>query len=175
MTTARRRTSGRGSRSFRARGSRRTNFWVDELINFTNPGALNQDAFSIITQLTDEHRKGATLQRLIISLTLFAVQVGVGQVLTMGIGQVTDDALAAGSVPDPAQQADDAAWSWKGVFPVSTDSVNDFSQARKIDVDLHGRARLRARDNDFILVTDSGASTIDTNVDGIIRSLWLIN
>ena len=167
MTTRRRRTSARASR-----GPRRAVRWIDTIVNLTNAGVGAQNVTSLLTNLRDQERKGATLLRMIIDLWLVAQTVGTGSLISLGTIQVTDDAVAAGSVPDPADTADEAAWRWRTHMPTFTAVLNEQQSTARVQVDLRGKMTLRAVDNDFILVTDSGASATDVNIDGIIRCLF---
>jgi len=86
---------------------------------------------------------------------------------------VGSDALAAGALPDPADDADRAAWAWRWNRPVFTSTVNDQSQAVRIVEDLRSKRRFVSEENDLVLLLETGGGASVLNVDGIIRSLFL--
>ena len=93
--------------------ARRTT-WRDTLINnsITSSGATVVEYNAGATQ--DENR-GSTLTRTIVELALWSTSVAAAwgvQMVDIGLGLIEADALAAGAVPDPADDRDEPARGW---------------------------------------------------------------
>ena len=122
----------------------------------------------------DDEKKGMTLTRTIMNLTLSVQTAGAGSVFSYGLVMVEDDAAASLSFPDPDDLSQDPGWVWReGQMPVFSSTVNDFSQSRLIRVDTRAQRKYIGEDFAFMLimhVAAGGASTV--NIDGWVRTLF---
>ena len=167
--TTRRRQAGRTRFSGRPK---RGVFWNDTGINRTI-AASAQTIDILDADVIDDLRKGLTLVRLIVKLTLMAITAGTGTALSLGFYVAEDDAVSAAAVADPEDGGENPGWIHRAIqIPVFTSTVNDYSQARHIDIDTTAKRRYMDDTNLIMVITlNAGASSI--NVDGHVRQLLM--
>ena len=169
MTTSK----ARGGRRSGRRGARRAVEWFDFQINLTVAGSGGQNTVNLTANLQDDEKKGMTLVRTLIQLAAMPIATGAGSVLAMGIVMIEDDALAAGSVPEPGDNIQKPGWLWKTLFSSSTAVVNARADATLIKEDLRGMRKFAASGSDLVLVAENIQGTVTVNIDGLIRMLWM--
>ena len=170
MQQQRRGVRGRGS--VVSRLPKRGMFWHDTIVNLTL--ATNSAAQTDLDNLIPaDERKGVTLTRTLIDLTVVTVAAGTGGVMSMGIYLVEDDAAAAGAFAEPEVQTDEVSWLWRLMRrPLFTSDPNDYSQAARLVYDIRGQRKYPGIDYTLWLVITTGTSTTSHNVDGGIRCLY---
>jgi len=164
------RRSGAGRRTGR-RGARRKVEWFDFEINVTAV-ASQLVPVNLTANLQDDEKKGMTLLRTILHLELLTPTVGTGGKLAMGLLMVEDDALAAAALPEPEDNIQKPAWTWKAIRSFHTSVANDRAQITQIDADLRGRRRFPASGFDFVLLLKNFSGTVNCNIDGHVRLLF---
>ena len=155
----------------RSRQPRRAVEWFDRIIDETI-SSTGQQSNTLTADIASDEMTGMTLLRTIISIGANLSIAGTGGLLSMGIVQVTSDALAALALPDADIGTDKPGWLWRASRTVFTSLVNDRSQETRFDIDLRTGRRLRGSANDLILVFDLGVSSADVNIDGLVRMLF---
>ncbi len=100
------------------------------------------------------------------------------QLVSIGIGVTSQEAFAAGSLPDPEVDGDFPArgWVWRNryrIFGFAADQPAVFT--RRVDLDL--RAMRKLENGEAYLIAANGAvegATAVINIHGIVRQLWLV-
>ncbi len=149
--------------------------WVDTAVNLT-VAAAGQTVISLITGLSPADMRGTTLIRTLVRLFFSSTTVAGAwgfQVAHIGIGITSQEAFAAGVVPDPSVSGDRPARGWvyrsalgvsqNGVaHPITFDLAADIRGARKIE---NGEL--------FLAVDQIGlqGTSFATNVQGLVRVL----
>jgi len=149
--------------------------WIDTNVDFTI--ASGAQAFvSLITGAAPINMRGVTLTRLIISLGFTSTTVaglwGIQQV-DMGIGVTSQEAFAAGSLPDPSVPADKPqyGWVWKTSKAISQ---NGIGAVAVFDVMADARGQRRIQNGEVYFVADNTAllgTSFVVNCRGLIRML----
>ena len=166
---SRRRAYRGGSRS---RGPRRASEWEDTQINETVDA--DQQFSNLTTSMADDLKKGLTLVRTIIDLTVAQTVAGTGANMAMGIYLAGTDAISALVFADPASSGEQPGWVWRKNVSSVTSLANDASQFVHVFADLKAKRRFPGEDYDMVLVLDGlGSAGSPINIDGMIRQLWL--
>ena len=112
-------------RSQSRRGPRRKVEWVDTEIDFTTAsGGVETQALDV--GIPTDERKGMTLLRTLIDITMIAITAGTGSVVGAGIYMISREALTALALFEPDQADDDAGWVWRVIrASVFTSVQND--------------------------------------------------
>ena len=157
---------------------RRGTAWEDHFvtIEIANGGSINED---LLTNTTDSERRGYTLVRQILRLDLVAdVPGGVSgkQQVSLGIGLASDDAFAAGALPEPEAGVDFpvTGWLWRSQYIVIDELlINGLVAPIRIDEDLHA-ARKLDRSTLYIRAhsTVEQGTAFQVALTGLIRSLY---
>jgi len=157
--------------------------WVDTIMSVAVAGngqsiiALDETGFSI------QQRRAArwTLLRSIIRLDLAATVRDSGegdQVVTLGVGVVSEEAFAASTVPDPNVGLDFPikGWVWRSRYRIYAVSVDDQNvDIVRIDLDIRAR-RLMANGRLAIIVNNENNQGTSTSITytGIYRALFQV-
>ena len=151
--------------------------WVDTRLNLEVP-TDNQTIGSLVTGLAPLNLRGMTVIRTIIHIGMFSNSVagawGV-QIVDLAIGIASQDAFAAGVVPDPKAAADKPprGWMWRTEAVVSQNGTGT-PVVTYIDADIRG-ARKVENGEVYLVVDNTGSgqgTTFQVNVRGIIRQLY---
>ncbi len=154
--------------------------WVDTEMN-DDVAVAAQLLVSLLTGVTQSRFDQMTLLRTIIGMDLGRTVHDSGEgseALACGIGIVSQEAFAAGQVPDPTNALDfpPRGWIWRAkfrTFGFAADQPAVFS--RRVDVDLRAMRKLEnghlfiAVDNDAIEGTSGTCRLV-----GYIRTLWQV-
>jgi len=162
MTSRRRR-----SRPGRA-GPRRQFQWYTSHINEgVLDGAQANEVLS--SGIVDNLKKGGTIVRILIDLTVAATAIGTGGTLGLGIYMVSDDALAATAFADVDAESEQAGWMWRTFTQYYTAVLNDRASSTRLVYDIKSGRKFPGEDWECVLVLDNNVSGQVANVDGIIR------
>ena len=149
--------------------------WVDTTIARSVASGA-QDFFSLATGMAPINLRGATLIRTIIRLDLHSATVagawGV-QRLQMGIGITSQEAFAAGVLPDPVTAGDKPSrgWIWRGSIAVAQ---NGIGSPVMFDLSADIRASRKIENGELFIVFDSapgGGTAFTVGLNGLIRTL----
>jgi len=157
---------------------RRSFRWVDELLDIqVAPGA--QANRTLLSNTTVEERVGWTLTRMVFCYSLKAINSGIvdgHQKVDMGIGITSQEAFAAGALPDPEVPSDYpfGGWLYRCRHMVD-DNVANGVPAQVFERDLRAQRKLGRGEAYIILVnqTDIGAG-FSIVLLGSIRSLYRV-
>ena len=162
-----------------ARGQRRRTAWDDQIVTLpVTTGAAT--SVLLVEDAADPELRGCTMIRTIIGVDLFPdVQGAVTGVqrLTMGIGVASDDAFAAGSLPEPDDQTDypQGGWVYRASFNVA-DRVGESLPLVRVDQDLRA-ARKIDRSSVYLRIQNTAVqgSTFTIQLSGLIRVLYKLS
>ena len=158
--------------------TRRLTAWDDEVIATDTP-AGSSDTQLLCQNVADPEKRGCTLIRIIIRLSVFATVPGVvsGNVrMNYGIGLSSDDAFAANALPE-AGVADDfpvAGWLWRDAFVVRDETLaSGIVDHQRIALDLRAMRKLD-RSSIWLRVEAAALEGTSFNVftSGLIRCLY---
>ena len=150
--------------------------WVDTTVNL-EISTGNQSVTSLITGLSPSDMWGVTVIRTIIMLSAFSNTVAGAfgcQQLDLGIGIASQEAFAAGVLPDPNISTDKPprGWMWRvekvvsqngAGAPIVTELEADIRGARKVE---NGEVYLIGFNTALL------GTTFQVNVRGLIRQLY---
>ena len=157
--------------------------WIDTPMN--NDVAIGGAQFlsSLMSNVTFAETRLAqmTLIRTIIGLDVARTVHDSGEgseLIGLGIGVVSQEAFAAGTVPDPLTGLDypTRGWVWRShyrVFGFAADQPTIFT--RRIDLDLRSQRKLENGEAFFVAdaISLEGVSS-SIRLVGLIRQLWLV-
>ncbi len=166
--------SRRGRRGSRGRAPRRVARWIDQFINL-NVSTGGQITENLTVNLADAEKKGATLVRTIIDLEMNLSAPGSGGFVTLGATLVELDAIAAGAFPDVDISGEQPGWTFRMRKNVFTSSTNNHSESTQFIGDFKSKRTLRGLSFDYMLIIDAGVLTASVNIDGSVRTLWLMH
>ena len=157
-------------------GKRRGTDWIDQLVNFTLASGTGSP-ITLLPGRTPEEMQGYTLIRTIMCYQIMPEAAGavIGeQVVDIAIGTASQEAFAAGVVPDPSVEADEPqrGWVYRCRHHVR-DSTGFSIQYPTFERDL--RAMRKIDNGELYLVTDNFAlvgTAFSIRFLGIIRSLF---
>ena len=150
--------------------------WIDTLVQIeTSAGACAQD--SLMTGVAPVNMRGMTVIRTIVALSLFSNTVAGAwgcMRVNLGIGIASQEAFAAGVIPDPNVATDKPArgWLWRSQqmvsqngagSPVVFDVVADIRGARKVE---NGEVYLTVCNTAYV------GTQFQVNAVGLIRQLY---
>ncbi len=149
--------------------------WVDTLISFSvaNAGQTNT---SLITGLSPADMRGATLIRTLVKFG-FASQTVAGawgvQEINLAIGVASQEAFAAGVLPDPNVPTDKPprGWVYRSAQMVSQNGVGTQID-RSMQADIRGARKIENGEL-FLIATSTAISgtTFTTDIIGLVRTL----
>jgi len=157
--------------------------WIDQILNadIASGGTLNLD---VLVDFTNEATRlqQMTLMRTIIRIDLAHTVHDSGegsQQFSVGLGVMSQEGFAAGSVPDAEIRGDfpTRGWIYRGLWRVFGFAADQPAvSVRPVDVDLRLRRKL---ENGLCFSTFHNAPLEGTaatvKVNGIIRTLWLVS
>jgi len=155
--------------------ARRATDWVDTRLGLTIP-VSGQFLSSLLSGLTQEELRGATIVRTILTLGVCSETVAGAwgnMVIDLAIGIVSREAFAAGVVPDPVVDRDTPArgWMWRTQRVISQNGVGG-QVVFDVTADIRG-ARKVENGNVFIVANSSvlDGTTFVMTVRGMVRLL----
>ena len=158
-------------------------FWSDTLMNLA-VGSGSQNSVSLVTDFSNEEMR---LAQLTLLRTIIGIDVGHSvhdsgegsQIIDLGIGVTSQEAFAAGSLPDPKVGSDHPTRGWifraRGrVFGFIANDPAVFTW--RLDRDIRSRRKLE--NGECYIVVDntlSEGSSGAVAVVGLIRQLWMVS
>jgi len=175
-------TRGQGSRRGQSRARtlpRRKTSWIDTLLTGTIANAA-QFRSSLLADVTPNDAIGYTLTRLLVHLWL-TTDVAAGAYIKagvdVGIGLVTQEAFAAGIVPDPAVESERPIMDWvyrDRFLLVANNDTTVLQPPIEVRLDLRSRRKI-GNGELFIIIQNSSVNTgFTVRHHGLIRSLFLL-
>jgi len=157
--------------------SRRQTRWVDRNLDMQVASGA-QTVLDLVSNIDEDERAGWTLTRLIFCYDLSPIIQGVAlgaQVVDIGIGIFSLEAVAAGALPDPATETDYPVtpWLYRCRHRVLDDTVEGHPP-QSFYRDLKAQRRVRRSQPSIIVdnTADSG-TPFSVVLIGICRSLYL--
>ena len=160
MTTRRRRGGGR----------RRGVEWFDRTVNSTLT-ASNQVGIDLSTDLSNVNRKGATVVRMLLDITLQPVTIDVNLRSYMGIYMAELDAFNASNFPEVAVDDEQPGWMYRMMRNVRTHDVDQLPANSHIEVDVRAKRRFVGEDTLLTLVLERDAAVGGVLFTGMVRTL----
>jgi len=150
--------------------------WVDTIIDLT-PAPGGQDSVTLLTGLTANDMRGATLIRTILRLAYGSTTVagawGTSRI-DIAIGIISTEAFSAGAFPDPNTAGDrpPRGWLWRTTLIASQNGIGTTIVA-PIEVDIRGARKIEAGNLFMIAQNTSLLGTAFTaSVGGMCRVLY---
>ena len=150
--------------------------WIDTQVSLA-PATGAQGLQSLMTGVAPVNMRGMTLIRIILSLWVSSTTVagawGV-QKIDVGIGVASQEAFAAGIVPDPVTSTDKPprGWVYRTQFGVAQNGVGT-PIVTNHQVDIRGARKIE--NGELYIVVDNNAiagTTFAVDVRGLIRTLY---
>ncbi len=158
--------------------NRRATDWIDTRITRAVASGA-QDFFSLMTGVAPVNVRRQTLVRTIIRLD-FASSAIAGawgiQTLSFGIGVTSQEAFAAGVLPDPNVPNDQPSrgWVYRNVMAVAQNGIGA-QVLYPLVVDIRAMRKLDDGEMFFVLDNDVDVGTaFGITYSGMIRQLWLL-
>jgi len=162
-----------------------TTVWVDTLLNLTvavgAQGSIRLGFPTADISIAQRRLERFTLIRTILGFDLAPTVRDSGegdQVVDMGIGVFSQEAISVGQFADPLAAGDFPArgWAWRARYRVYASAVDDQNVVRvRVEKDLKSRRKIES--GGLMLVVDNqdnqGVSTT-TTLTGLIRCLFLV-
>ena len=159
-------------------GPRRLTAWDDTMFN-NSLADENQDIQELMTDVSDDQKRGCTLIRSLVHMQYMAGIPGAVSgisLVTFGIALVSDDAFAASIVPDTEQQADFPVLGW-----IFRDRVTVFDETlatgpippADVRLDLRSQRKLDRSSLVWIAIAQGRDGTaFNIQQTGIVRCLY---
>ncbi len=148
----------------------RTLKWSTAIHDAQTIAASGQNAHPLLGNLSGT-RKGATITRMLINITLGAAAVDILARLKWGVVIVNNDAALASAFPDADDSADDADWLMRDAAVVVMSDVSDGSQLVRMKYDLRAQRIIRSDQDDLRFVIDRDSPVVTTNYNLFTRVL----
>ena len=116
-------------------------------------------------------RKGATITRIIMQLTLQGLSTGLVGICDWGIVVLNGDAVIAQAFPDADVSSDRADWLARGQESVVTSVVSDGSQLVRVFRDLRAQRVIRSEEDELHFIMDQNTSGMTVQYDLFSRIL----
>ncbi len=151
--------------------TRRAVQWVDTIdrVNIL-PGSTTQTA-NLIGDETGLNRKGHTITRIVMNLTLRANFVDLRYDVSWGLTLVNSDAAAATAFPNPEDEDDQPGWLLRDVATLQTSDVDDGSQFLRMNYDIRAERLFRNQQQSLYFIIDQAASGNNLGWDLLTRVL----
>ena len=154
--------------------SGRTLRWFQTHADAQTVTSGGQSANELLSALTVDQRKGATITRMILQLWFRADTIDSICRVKWGIVSISEDANTASAFPDADSALDLADWLIRGAEVVLTSDVNDGSQAVRVFRDVRSQRILRGATDQTHFVVDQATSGTSVTYDVYSRILVLL-
>ena len=118
----------------------------------------------VLSALATDLRKGATVTRIILELSLAANAIDIVARTKWGIVSISEDAATAAAFPDADAALDLADWLIRGASVIVSSDVNDGSQFVRVSRDYRAQRVLRGATDETHFIIDN-ASGVQVNFD----------
>ena len=159
---------------------RRRRQWVDTIVDEDIPsGGLNPK--QLIPAAFQDEIKGLTIVRMVFGLDIIPLVPQAGsasvdlQLAGLGVGIVSDEAVAAGALPDPLLEASEpvTGWLWRSLFIVN-EAVAGTAFLRRVELDLRSQRKMMYGTPQLLIGNTAVTGVAFTlSVRGIVRMLVL--
>ena len=155
--------------------ARRGLTWVDHIaINqgaTLTPGNLNNQ--NLTANLIDADRRGATVTRVLLTVSFRVSLIDTGTVAFYGVCMVHEDVAAGGvGIPDPAEDTDQPGWLMRDMARLTVSDLEDQAQVVTIRADLRAQRKFRGVSENLHLVVENwSAGVASFNFDVLSRVL----
>ncbi len=177
--TIQRRTARRPGPVGLARAQRRLTAWDDQLVTSLSVTSGAENSFLLTENVSDTEKRGCTIVRIILALELLPSvpgNVSGVQTVSMGIGATSDDAFAAGALPNAEVDTDFPVmgWLWRGKYLVRDETLaTGIVPFPRIDADLRSQRKID-RSSVFVILQNTPVQGTAFNilVSGMVRVLY---
>jgi len=157
---------------------KRASDWIDTSLNLVVASGA-QGSLSLMTGVAPVNVRRQTLVRTIIGLQMNSTTVAGAwgtQIMDLGIGITSQEAFAAGALPDPVTAGDQPSRGW--VFRQRrVVAQNGNGSVVLYDIQFDIRAARKLDDGECFIVIDNTAglgTAFSVVVTGMVRQLWLL-
>jgi len=172
-------TSRHGGSGRRPTSQGRKTEWIDTLVSGVVSSA-GQVRDSLLSDYISNELAGWTLTRQLVHIW-YATDSTQGSFLKagidVGVGLVTQEAFAAGIVPDPGTEGDRPVldWVWRDRLMIMS-NTDVTVRMPQIELRLDIRSKRKIGDGELLLIHDNTAinSGFQVRLHGIVRSLFLL-
>ena len=153
--------------------------WVTTLFLGSTVATGAQFLVSLATSRSTTDSRGVTVVRTLLDLQFMSLSVAgayAAQELFWGVGVASQEAFAAGVVPDPNSSADQPARGWmaRGSLLVTQNGVGKEPVSRS-QLDIRSARKLDEGEPYFVVNSVSQtATTFLTLLGGSVRQLWMM-
>ncbi len=161
----------RSRRSFQ--GVRTPTRWENLIFEFVQTAAASQNILDLTPEPMATDLQGtATIKRMIGKLQVVSLSdAGSAQETLIGIAVITNDAFAAGAVPDPLTDAQQSWYYWNHIIVVP---VGGAPHVTVVDFDMRTMRKLRGGYK-LVAVVQNGTNVIALTVFATFRNLWVVD
>jgi len=151
--------------------------WIDTLVVLSAAAMGGQANQSLMTGVAPVNMRGMTLIRTIISLGMVSTTTAgawAAQSINMGIGVASQEAFAAGVLPDPDSATDKPprGWVWRAHKVVTQNGVGS-QVAWEVTADVRGARKIENGELYLIITnTNQEGTSFNVNMTGLIRTLY---
>jgi len=150
--------------------------WLDTVINFSVATGAVATPLSLITGLAPSAMRGTTLIRTLVRLSLNSSEIAESygvQTVNLAIGIASQEAFAAGVVPDPRISTDKPprGWVYRTNRGVSQNGIGT-TAVFPVEADIRGARKIE--NGEVYLVVDNDAvigNSFTIDVTGLVRLL----
>ncbi len=158
--------------------SRRATDWIDSTV-LQQTATGSQDLVSLMTGVAPVNVRRQTLIRTIIELRCYSVTVAGAwgtQLVSIGIGIASQEAFAAGTVPDPniANDQPSRGWIFRTQVVVAQNGIGG-SVIFEVRADIRSQRKLDDGECYIVINNDTDLGTsFEVRTTGLVRQLWLL-
>ena len=134
--------------------------WFQTHADAQNVTSGGQSANQLLSALTVDQRKGATITRILMHLVLEAQAIDTSGLVKYGICSMSEDAVTASAFPDADAALDLTDWLIRGAAVIRMSDTDDGAQLVRIEKDFRAQRVLRG-------ATDETHFIIDQNTSGM--------
>ena len=138
--------------------------WSTTIDNDNALASGSQTNIALLSNLDAANRRGSTITRIILRVTMYTDTVTTDGFLAFGIILLNNDAVAAGAFPDPNDAADNADWIMRDVLTTRMQSVSDGSQAARGNYDLRAQRLTRSAQDILHMVVNADGVGLEFHV-----------
>ncbi len=150
---------------------RRTMQWFTSINPLFTLAANGQLSIDLLGPLAVDQRKGATITRVILDLSLFPTVVTTLHEVFWGLLVMDEEAASAGGFPDADIQSDRQHWLQRGHLISKVLSTSDGKQGDRQMMDIRSQRKLTSEEDTFRIIFDHGATGTSSDIVMFARTL----